>query len=636
MAEIIPALSTCIAKMTGGEKRFARRLEAFLEDDYLCWYDIPIGRKRRFPDFIVLHPGRGLLFIEVKDWKLQNIKKIGHQSFDLLTDRGLVTQPNPLDQARQYAYAALDKFKGDKFLIADHGRYAGHLTFPYGYGVVFTNITRQQLDKAVPREYQDKILPPHLVICQDEMSETADPETFQARLWGMFNYQFGPLLTLPQINRIRWHLFPELRLDKNLGLFEEQPEAELNAEAAQESAIPDIVKVMDLNQEKLARSLGGGHRVIHGVAGSGKTIILGYRCVHLAHLVAKPILVLCFNITLATKLRAFIAEKGVSDRVHIYHFHDWCGEQLKTYHVNLVATDAPVWERQVISVIQAVEKGQIPRAQYGALLIDEGHDFEPEWLKLVAQMVDPVTNSVLLLYDDAQSIYKQKTGLGFSLSSVGIQAQGRTTILKLNYRNTREILEFAYQFAKNHIQPHSADDDHVPIIEPEAAGISGVAPVFRLFASMEEELRFLVRCLLKWRRGGIAPSDIVILTCPGNWYGERVQSSLDAEGIPSILVTSRETKESFLGSEDKISLMNIQSSKGLEFQNVVMAGLGHIRIAEDELAEKIRLLYVGMTRARENLLLTASAKNAITDHIENINETLRARAVNTSRHSSPS
>jgi superfamily I DNA and RNA helicase len=39
---------------------------------------------------------------------------------------------------------------------------------------------------------------------------------------------------------------------------------------------------MDLQQEHLARSLGDGHRVIHGVAGSGKTMILAYRCQHLA------------------------------------------------------------------------------------------------------------------------------------------------------------------------------------------------------------------------------------------------------------------------------------------------------------------------------------------------------------------
>jgi superfamily I DNA and RNA helicase len=39
---------------------------------------------------------------------------------------------------------------------------------------------------------------------------------------------------------------------------------------------------MDLQQEQLARSLGDGHRVIHGVAGSGKTMILGYRAEYLA------------------------------------------------------------------------------------------------------------------------------------------------------------------------------------------------------------------------------------------------------------------------------------------------------------------------------------------------------------------
>ena len=44
--------------------------------------------------------------------------------------------------------------------------------------------------------------------------------------------------------------------------------------------VPDIVRVMDLQQEQLARSMGEGHRVIHGVAGSGKTMILGYRAQH--------------------------------------------------------------------------------------------------------------------------------------------------------------------------------------------------------------------------------------------------------------------------------------------------------------------------------------------------------------------
>src|SRR5690606_8421492 len=139
-----------------------------------------------------------------------------------------------------------------------------------------------------------------------------------------------------------------------------------------------------------------------------------------------------------------IAEKGITGQVQVYHFHDWCGKQLKTYHVSLSAGDKPYWEREVEAVIAGVERGDIPRAQYGAVLIDEGHDFEAEWLQLVVQMIDPETNALLFLYDDAQSIYKKKRGLGFSLASVGIQAQGRTTVLRLNYRNTREILQFAY------------------------------------------------------------------------------------------------------------------------------------------------------------------------------------------------
>jgi len=76
--------------------------------------------------------------------------------------------------------------------------------------------------------------------------------------------------------------------------------------------------------------------------------------------------------------------------------------------------------------------------------------------------------------DDAQSIYKKRPGLGFSLSSVGIKAQGRTAILKANYRNTREILAFAYAFARDYIDPQSANDDHIPLIEPMAAGNSGL------------------------------------------------------------------------------------------------------------------------------------------------------------------
>ena len=53
-----------------GEKRLAQRLEAKLDDDYLLWYDVPMGPKNAHPDFCVMHPRRGILILEVKDWRV--------------------------------------------------------------------------------------------------------------------------------------------------------------------------------------------------------------------------------------------------------------------------------------------------------------------------------------------------------------------------------------------------------------------------------------------------------------------------------------------------------------------------------------------------------------------------------------
>ncbi len=126
--------------------------------------------------------------------------------------------------------------------------------------------------------------------------------------------------------------------------------------------------------------------------------------------------------------------------------------------------------RLVEKVTEAVARGQIPRDQYGAVMIDEGHDFQADWLRLVVDMVDQQDNNLLLLYDDAQSIYDNRGSLDFSLSSVGIQARGRATVLRLNYRNTDEILHFAYRFVDHYIDAMDSDEDHIPSVAPKSAG----------------------------------------------------------------------------------------------------------------------------------------------------------------------
>ena len=141
MAIIVPNLRQSHGKVTPGERRFALRLEQLLEDDYWCFYDIPVGKRRRYPDFIILHPRRGLLFLEVKDWKLTSIRNIDHYRVRLQTTSGLKMQANPIEQARQGAYQAINMLKGDPVLQEKHGQHKGNLICPYGYGVVLTNIT---------------------------------------------------------------------------------------------------------------------------------------------------------------------------------------------------------------------------------------------------------------------------------------------------------------------------------------------------------------------------------------------------------------------------------------------------------------------------------------------------------------
>ena len=608
MAIIVPNLRLGHAKVTPGERRFASRLEHLLEDDYWCFYDVPVGSRRRYPDFIIVHPRRGLLFLEVKDWRLRSIQRIDHLSIELQTPNGPQAKVNPVEQARQGAYQTIDMLRCDPDLRVRQGQFKGNLICPYGYGVVFTSITRKQIESVAADDASERILPSHLLICQDEMLEDTDPEAFQERLWGMFNFPFKTALTLPELDRIRWHLYPEIRID-NLELFPQKEEPE-------SVSVPDIVRVMDVQQEQLARGLGEGHRVIHGVAGSGKTLILGYRSEVLAEILAKPILVLCFNITLAAKLRSHMTAKGITEKVHVYHFHDWCGEQLRAYHVDVIDGGKPYWERQVESVISGVEKGWIPREQYGALLIDEGHDFEEDWLRLVVQMIDRNTNSLLLLYDDGQAIYRRNS-MGFSLSSVGVQARGRTKILRLNYRNTREILTFAYEFARDYLQEKSSDDDHVPLVVPETAGAGGPTPIFRRLDSFEEETAFVAACVAKWHDDGVKWKDVAIIY-GGHWMGEAIARKLGQRDIPFQLLDTSERRRRYDPQDEQVVILTRQSSKGLEFPRVVLVGLGRLRTDPENVAEETRLLYVAMTRARECLLVTASESNAYTQKIESI------------------
>lgn len=200
-----------------------------------------------------------------------------------------------------------------------------------------------------------------------------------------------------------------------------------------------------------------------------------------------------------------------------------------------------------------------------------------------------------------------------------MQAQGRTTILRLNYRNTLEILSVARQFAREILAERAEDDDHIPLVAPESAGRRGAAPELVRSAGAGEELRTLVTALGDEHAHGRAWADMAVIF-RDRWQGPAIARELARAGIPHSLAEGT-GKHALFAAGDTVKLLTMHSSKGLEFPFVVIPGLCKLpKPAEDE-AEPARLLYVAMTRATGYLMLLHHGESAFTRRIRaSINE----------------
>jgi hypothetical protein len=285
----------------GGERKVFDALARQLEDDYTVWHNIPIIGSSREPDFVILHPQRGLLILEVKDWRLNTIRDANPMVVELQTERGPISKPHPLSQARGYAMDIHRLFEKHPDLCHSDGPHRGKVILPWGWGAALTHIKRSEVEG---NSNFHSVFEPARVLLADDLAEDVDPLTFQERLWGMFVVHWRPVLTLPQLSLVRGLMFPELRLGEQKSLPLEPSIPAL--------VVRDVLQVMDLQQEAIARTLGEGHRLVHGPAGSGKTMLLIYRAVHLqaAARPDKPILVLCYNKARGPHRRNLAAQRG--------------------------------------------------------------------------------------------------------------------------------------------------------------------------------------------------------------------------------------------------------------------------------------------------------------------------------------
>jgi hypothetical protein len=235
---------------------------------------------------------------------------------------------------------------------------------------------------------------------------------------------------------------------------------------------------------------------------------------------------------------------------------------------------------------------EYPLGRYGAVVIDEAQDLTCAMIRMLHLLVGDAPDGLTLIGDGQQSIYPG----GFTLAEAGISLSGRGVVMTTNYRNTREIVDFA---------AHQVEGDQFSDIEGETLrkdGISditrsGPAPQLMRFSSRVDHDAQLLAELQDER---FAFSDVGILSATRAGVAE-TKRFLARHGIRAVDL------ENYRGvAVDGVKVGTIKRAKGLEFKKVFLPRVPRTWVDEARLDDELhtlhrRELYVGMTRARDEL-----------------------------------
>lgn len=191
-----------------------------------------------------------------------------------------------------------------------------------------------------------------------------------------------------------------------------------------------------------------GHHRLKGETGSGKTIVIAYRAAKLAS-EGKKVLVVSYNITLSHYIRYLIDQVPYEfnrENIHLIHFHGFCKDVL--FDAGIKPTyKSRNWINWIIPVINGILDNEtyidtIIKYRYDAILIDEGHDFESEWITCLSRFLNE-RNELLFVCDPKQNIYKRDMNWIEETTSL---FRGRWGKLKTVYRLPPLIGEIASSF----------------------------------------------------------------------------------------------------------------------------------------------------------------------------------------------
>jgi superfamily I DNA and RNA helicase len=414
-------------------------------------------------------------------------------------------------------------------------------------------------------------------------------------------------------------------------------------------------KSMSTDQKSLCDlAVGGFPRVIRGVAGSGKTVVLAIQAArYVAQNMTNPdlfpeqmrdIAVICFNRSLVPLLRGQVhkayrqrTQEDLPSKIRVTHMNGLMYiliENEKLFPLKYVTTQgttASERARNYLAQIEAFEK-ESPAAYSSALLdaifVDEGQDLEPEEYALLLKLIRPDAVSgektLIIYYDDAQNLYA-KTRPVWKELGIDVQRGDRSRVMKECFRNTREIVQLAFNVLlgsasldRRKVQTRTysnvADLKQSGLVEEidsyfqvNFAERTFEIPIVKAFASRAEERTWVVSEISRLiHKEQVQPEDILVL-CPSNAECDELCRIVD--GVRPSLATGvcrpymREEKDDFIFRDGCLTVSTVNSAKGYDAQVVFLLAADQYSLEPEGRAS----FYVGATRAK--LLLYVTGKD---------------------------
>jgi hypothetical protein len=326
-----------------------------------------------------------------------------------------------------------------------------------------------------------------------------------------------------------------------------------------------------------------------GGAGTGKTLLAAEKARRLAREGFRTLLV-CFNSPLARMLADDTADVARDTRLlDVSTFHQLCED---------LAGDADTLPAKPYPVPASWFSHALPRAldaaideigpRFHAIVVDEGQDFDAEWLvSLEALLFEPKEDVLYVFHDPAQAIYRDD-----AVAQLGLTRYE----LDLNCRNAQPIHALVARFADGGLAAQALRED-------------GRAPEL-IGAETDDEVVEALRVVLHRLRApdgeGVPPWDIAVLVGrsledSAVWrqrrFGNEVlwNGQVDEAGHPLGLSAGDVPAQ----PSDSILCDSIRRFKGLERPVVILAELR----PDHALLE--RLLYIGASRATQHLVVVA-------------------------------